>query len=204
MLPTTHVTYHGSSSHPLRGNVTAQACALAAAAIDGCSLAVEVAASAAGLASCGPTAPPRTAAPPYTQNSINRRLTVPTYCLAVGAKARTRRRVGGGGGAGDDELGGDGGGGGWGGGGDDWWRGGGDPFGDDGGDAARPQASDALLAWSLFCALAFASTCQHLASPARPAPGAAALAATGLAACGGGGGGGAYTLIKSQLAAAFA
>lgn len=202
VLPAAHAAQHGTGNHVTRSSVVAQAGMLVAATVDSSGLATAVEVASSSLVLCGPTAPPRTVTPPYTQQSLTRRLTVPTHCLAVGGKARTRRRIGGGG-VSDEEVGGGDDGGSWGGGGDDWWHGSdGDPFGDDDSDAYQPQPCDVLLAWTVFCTLAFASTCQHLASPSRPASDGAALAA-GLASCSSSSGG-AYMLIKSQLAAAFA
>ena len=156
-----------AAAHGHLGRTATQAFAAAAACCEH-SLLVE----AVGLA-CGP--PPGTAAPPYTPYST-RRLHVPTHCLAV--KAKQRKRLGGDGGT-DDELGG-GGGGGESGGGDDYWGGGGgDPLGDSGG------GQDFLLAWAIFCALAFVGTAQHLTTPAKSE---AAFAAIN------------FTLLKSQLA----
>eukprot|EP00887_Chlorella_sp_A99_P001882 scaffold18.g1882.t1 len=128
-------------------------------------------------ASCGP--PSRTA-PPH--RSTRRMTRAPAAGIRVTIK---RRRVGlGGGGLEDDAGGGDAGGGG----GDDFW-GGGLPGGD-GDDAGGDGPQDFALSWTLFCALAFAATCQHLAAPS---PKRAACGDAVFAACG-------YSLIKAQLA----
>ena len=97
--------------------------------------------------------PPRT----HIVNNFSRLMTVPTSALAA---TRPRRKRSGGGG---DEDAGGGDGGGFGGSGDDGWG----PWGDegeggDGGDAFGGFARDVVLLWSVFCAVSFATTLQHV------------------------------------------
>jgi hypothetical protein len=158
--------------------------AAVSSACDGLAPVAEVAAGGAGGTTMVVyTGPPRT----------NVRLVVPSYCLSGGT--RTRRRGTRRGSSDDDELGGGGGGsdGFWGGddgsgGGGDFWSSGGGGEPGEGGSSLAPGLQDLLLAWGIFCTLAFGQTVYHV----TPKPKGAAVVPPAFAAL-------SYSGIKAQL-----